>query len=35
MLLRYLYSMSHRYETSLGVLHAKPFDNGVYVYGLG
>ena len=35
MLLRYLNSMSHQYETSPGVLHAKLFDNGVYVDGLG
>ena len=23
--------MSHRYETSLKIFYAKPFDNGVYV----
>ena len=35
MLIRYLYSMSHQYETFLGVPHAKSFDNGVYIHGLG
>ena len=32
---RKLYPMSHRYETSLGIFHAKPFDNGFYVPGVG
>ncbi|CAL9085295.1 unnamed protein product [Musa textilis] len=27
--------MSYQYETSLEIFHVKPFDNGVYVLGLG